>query len=296
MMAAGGDHEGGYPSPSSGPADSQGAQGPTQAGRSLVSRRIGWLLLGYFLVRILLVNFLQLQGSIEIGLSASALEFGMYALIAAMFAVARTSLHRFKIDRLSLILFVIFGVVVTVPSAAGGGTALELMYCAFGLIAPVLVVVIVRARHSLGRWAPTNLNWLGLGLGSAVALRLVVSALDSIVTGRELPVQSAGPMTAGGLFAVFLTFMGNSAVLEEPAFRGFFWGYLEDLRWKPVWIWLLQAALFWLAHLRYIDRPYTFWVALPAAGLLLGWLSWKSRSVSTSLLAHAAYNTVGAFF
>jgi membrane protease YdiL (CAAX protease family) len=103
-------------------------------------------------------------------------------------------------------------------------------------------------------------------------------------------------VTAGGLLIGFLSFLGNSAVLEEPAFRGFLWGYLEDFRWKPIQIWLLQAAMFLLAHLRYIDRPFTFLVAVPAAGLLFGWLSWKSRSIAASLVAHAAYNSIATYF
>jgi membrane protease YdiL (CAAX protease family) len=117
-----------------------------------------------------------------------------------------------------------------------------------------------------------------------------------MITEGEPSIQTTRPLTAVGLAVVFLAFLADSAIQEEAVFRGFLWGYLETLGLKQPMIWLLQAGLFWIAHLRYLDRPFTFWLALPASGLLLGWLSWKSKSISASVLAHAAYNSMASYF
>jgi membrane protease YdiL (CAAX protease family) len=91
-----------------------------------------------------------------------------------------------------------------------------------------------------------------------------------------------------------MTAMSRAVILEEPVFRGFLWGFLRERGWNEKVIWLSQAALFWLAHLNYVQRPYTFWLVIPLSGLVYGWLAWKSRSLAPSMLAHAAYNSLAA--
>jgi membrane protease YdiL (CAAX protease family) len=84
----------------------------------------------------------------------------------------------------------------------------------------------------------------------------------------------------------------HAAILEEPIFRGFLWGYLANRGWRDKSIWIIQGALFWLAHLSYWDRPYTFFVTVPAGSLLLGWLAWRSRSVGACMVAHGLFNAL----
>lgn len=189
-----------------------------------------------------------------------------------------------------------FGGVLRIPPPSAVSTAIDPIYYAFGLIALLLVGVLLRSRPYRGRWAATDWRWLVLGLLLGVAEVLVFAILGPLFSGESIRLRPTWPITTGGLFVTFLYQMGHTAILEEPLFRGFLWGYLEHRRWHPAYIWQLQAVVFWLAHLRYIERPFTFWVALPIGGLVFGWPSWKSKSISASLLAHAAYNTVGAFF
>jgi membrane protease YdiL (CAAX protease family) len=88
--------------------------------------------------------------------------------------------------------------------------------------------------------------------------------------------------------------LGYAAAYEEPIFRGLLWGYLRLKGWKDAWILLLQAGLFWLGHSYYIGKaPFSFWVLLPAAGLLFGLLAWRSRSIATSMAAHGVINGTG---
>lgn len=258
--------------------------------------RVGWLLLAYFLVRVPIINLSVLGGLTENYDFVQKLDLAEYVMIAAMIVVARKSLRDFRIDRLSVILFILFGSILRIPPQVELGSAFGPIYFVFGLTALGLGVVVFRSRQNRAGLAGMDWRWLVVGLLSGVVLALVLGTFGSVISRGSIRLQPAWPITTGGLFLTFLYQMGHSAILEEPAFRGFLWGYLERHRLHPASIWQLQAVLFWLAHLRYLDRPFTLWIALPVGGLVFGWLSWKSRSISASLLAHAAYNTIGAFF
>ncbi|MFV2045012.1 MAG: CPBP family intramembrane glutamic endopeptidase [Anaerolineales bacterium] len=260
-----------------------------------MQRRIGRLLLVYFLIRIPLVTLAEALNWTENGLIAPILRLMMYGLIAAMLVVARNSLNEFRVDRFTLFVFVAFGLLASLPAGTDSNFWLGLIYFATALAAVVFAIRILRSRQLRGGWAPFDWNWLVIGLMSSVALRLFLSALGRLVAGSTPLLQTERSITAGEFVIFFISFLGVAAV-EELAFRGFLWGYLERRGWKGGAILLFQAALFWVAHLRQIDQPISFWVALPAAGLLLGWLAWKSKSLAASLLAHSIYNTVRYWF
>lgn len=261
--------------------------------QSQVTRRIGWLLLVYLLSWLPAIGRKTLPDTGSI-VSVETLDLLHYATTAAMLVVARRSLREFRIDKLSLTFFVVFGAILRIP-ASPTISKTEPTFWAFSLIAVVLVIAIFRSRSALERWAHASWAWVGLGLISSVGPILLVAVVHTLVTGSPTVMALAAPLSGPALSYLFIYWMGHAAVLEEPAFRGFLWGYLEQHRWSGMRIWLLQAALFWLGHLRYIDNPLLFWVTVPLGGLLLGWLSWHSKSLAPSMVAHAAYNTLGAF-
>jgi membrane protease YdiL (CAAX protease family) len=89
--------------------------------------------------------------------------------------------------------------------------------------------------------------------------------------------------------------LGYAAVTEEPLFRAFLWGYLHKASWKTIWIWLFQAGLFMAGHIYYITRlPISFWFIVPTGGLILGALVWRSKTISSSLAAHATVNALAS--
>jgi membrane protease YdiL (CAAX protease family) len=89
--------------------------------------------------------------------------------------------------------------------------------------------------------------------------------------------------------------MTMAGVLEEPLFRGFLWGYLRRAQWKDGWIWLLQALLFTLAHVYYLQTealgPWFARIMLPA--LLIGFIAWRAKSIFASMVTHAFFNASG---
>lgn len=230
----------------------------------------------------------------EAGISPELIDVVRYALIAAMLVVARKRLRVFRIDKLSVASFVVFGAILRIP-ASSGETATQPTFWLFSVIAFPLAAVLFRTRSTEDRWEGVNWGWIGLALLSAPLPIVGVAAIAGLVTGIPTTIAPTAPLTLPALNYLFVYWMGHAAVLEEPAFRGFLWGFLEQHRWRGVHIWLLQAALFWLGHLRYFSNPFLFWVTVPLGGLLLGWLSWHSKSIAPSVVAHAAYNTLIAF-
>lgn len=92
------------------------------------------------------------------------------------------------------------------------------------------------------------------------------------------------------LTSIVSTFQVQLALIafEEVIFRGALWAYLCDLGWKEPAIFVTQAFLFWISHSRFIlveHATYSFWVATPLVSLLLGFLAWRSKSLTPSTIA-----------
>jgi membrane protease YdiL (CAAX protease family) len=66
------------------------------------------------------------------------------------------------------------------------------------------------------------------------------------------------------------------------------------MKWHEVWIWLFQAGLFTFSHIYYINTlPISFWIVVPVISLVLGYLVWRSRTIASSMAAHAMMNGSG---
>lgn len=224
------------------------------------------------------------------------LELLLYSSTALMFVLARRGLQAYRIDRFTLVAFLLFGSFLRIARAPSDPWETGITYCVFLPIALVVVFFAIRSRHARGDWAPVQLAWIASGLALGLAFGLVVARTSAGLAGFTSMPEPAAQLSLAGIAFTFSFAMGHSAILEEPVGRGFLWGFLEQRNWKPAVIWLVQAAVFWVSHLRYIESPFTFWAALPIGGLMFGWLSWRSGSVAAALLAHAAYNTVGAYY
>ncbi len=73
---------------------------------------------------------------------------------------------------------------------------------------------------------------------------------------------------------------------EEIAFRGLIQHWLHTVL-KPWRAIILTAALFTALHMSIVSAPILF-----LAGILFGWVKWKSRSLYPSILMHILYNWI----
>ena len=90
----------------------------------------------------------------------------------------------------------------------------------------------------------------------------------------------------GGSFLIQVLAIGVVApVIEELVFRGIL---INRMKWLPVWASvLIQAAMFGVAHLNLFQGLYAF-----IAGILLGLIYIKYRSIILVILGHMSYNLV----
>lgn len=157
------------------------------------------------------------------------------------------------------------------------------------LMGLILLTALIVSKHKFIRITMKNIRWIvtGIAVGAAAAV------ISSFFLSKQ--VNSTGvKITFSYALIIIFTQLTNAAILEEPFFRGILWGALKKLRWKEGWIYLTQAVLFWIGHIYYIGTyPYSFWIVVPLASLVLGILAWRSRSVATSMFAHGMINGLG---
>lgn len=117
---------------------------------------------------------------------------------------------------------------------------------------------------------------------------IVVGALYQSFTKRTT-IEATFPI----FILLFITQLSNAALSEEPLFRGFIWGYLRKRNWKEYWILLFQAFIFSLGHIYYLPKLPIAFLGTFVAGLVLGFIVWKSKNISASIVAHGLINSMG---
>jgi membrane protease YdiL (CAAX protease family) len=104
------------------------------------------------------------------------------------------------------------------------------------------------------------------------------------------------PVTMSMLVNSLLFQFSFAAVMEEPLFRGFLWGSLIQSGLSEIWICVVQALLFWLGHIYYINTGLNFWVIIPIGSLVLGLIVMKTKSIAYSMATHTFMNSFGDIF
>jgi membrane protease YdiL (CAAX protease family) len=224
-----------------------------------------------------------------------------YFLTTLFIFLERARLDRYHITTLSLALFI-----------------------ALPIIQPILLQQVVNSlRHRLAFELDRSPQVL---IGLSLAASLVLSRKPRTLTGREpvawllvslvagilfgvlgwvlIDIQTYGRFKLSGLLlrpnviapqlAYSTVFQASVASIdEEPLFRGLMWGYFRGRGWRDSQVFLFQALLFWSAHFyRAIDQPITWFILIPIASILFGWIAWKSRSITGSMITHAISNAL----
>ena len=121
----------------------------------------------------------------------------------------------------------------------------------------------------------------------------VVAGMSALL---EKPLSLIGPYPASPLpvnwvesAAYAITLIVLAPLTEEPVFRGFI---LQAWLRRGPWVGIvLSGFLFGLFHLQIAPL-----LPLTLLGMVLGLLAQRSRSVLSSMIAHASYNTVATLF
>jgi membrane protease YdiL (CAAX protease family) len=271
---------------------------PSQLVNSKNHQLIAWILLGGLLI--LRLPFLTGIAMVANPIWLSPIyEIGTYFLTACLIYLERQRLTDFHIDKLSLIIIILFKPLQTILLNIMGLQDWPLAFphwpsFLIWMIAICLSIALWRHRQELPAFSKTSFGWFGIGLVVGLVITLLLAYPGTLQLEPNL---YANPSTylanIKGLPLLFSYQLGYAAVSEEPLFRGFLWGFLLKSGWKNIWIWLFQAFLFVLGHLFYLQTyPISFWVIVPFAALVFGAIAWRSKTISSSLAAHAISNAL----
>jgi hypothetical protein len=260
---------------------------------------VAWvLMIGLLVLRIPFLGFMGY--CTDRGWLDPAYQIGTYFLTACLIWLERDRLAEFHIDTLALIVIIFFKPIQTAYLAVRGAVGHPLAFPGSGAIAIWIIAAGLLLALWLGRPRPARVTgssmlWFGIGL--------LIGFLTAVISGwlMSFQMEETGPLGGSGIFSYLLPAardilyqLGYAAVSEEPLFRGFLWGYLRKAGWRNIWILLFQAGLFMVGHIYYIaEYPVSFWLIVPLGALVLGGLVWRSKTISSSLAAHAALNAFG---
>ena len=177
-------------------------------------------------------------------------------------------------------------------------------YLAFGEESPELSLIVQTAALSIVTFVYAAVHWASLavqlkrfgffhwaawaGLGLLVPLLAVNYAYHGWIMeafGQDVPAYlrrlREAELGEPLLIVLFCVFPG---VLEEVAFRGLVqhWLHVAIRPWQAM---VVGAALFTAMHFSILSFPYLF-----AAGMVLGWVKFKTRSLYPSMLIHFLHN------
>jgi membrane protease YdiL (CAAX protease family) len=172
------------------------------------------------------------------------------------------------------------------------------------VLIPLLRVALLR-RESLATIGlrlddPIRQIGIGFGLGTVVLIcnALIGAAFQAVDIRQNQAAQY--PLFAGDYIGQVIFFLGAALIVpigEEVLFRGYIFHSLEGIwgerRWGQVAVYGLSALLFSLAH-SLAATEGLIGLLIPAfiMGLLLAWGVRYTKSIVTSIIAHAMNNSV----
>jgi len=265
---------------------------PRAGGKRMAGHVTGLVVVVLLLLRVAVALVsLTLDPSLAWLVSAAA-STGMYVVLGGLIARESGRLDHFYQDRISIGIFALSGPYLALTSPGIG-------LCGLALVGYSAAAVFVFRSFKGGRarLAPVgveHLRWIVRGLLSGGSLAILL-AFARIALGEHALVVDSTPVAAriASVLGTFLSQLSYTSALEEPLYRGFLLGLLRGKGIKPLGLVASQALLFWIAHLNYLTTPFTFWIAVPAAAVLLGWLTVRSGSIASGMMAHAMYNAMG---
>lgn len=257
-----------------------------------LSKGTFWLVVILLLIRIPILKIIEFFVVPLPGWVIQVFEVSMYLLIGILIVRERNQLGDYFINKLAISIFLLSTTIFRVFTYSFE-SKLSVIELVFWLIAIIMMVLMRRKNINFEKTKVDTYVWLLKGFAIGIILSFVF-AIPRYIELEEQIQQSLHNYDYLIVFFLisFLTQLVHASLIEEFLFRGFLWGCLKKIGVKDRWILVIQAVLFWIAHINYIDRGYSFWIVVPMSALVLGLLVWKSRSITTSMITHSVLNAM----
>ena len=129
---------------------------------------------------------------------------------------------------------------------------------------------------------------IGLFFAINAFLILVDWFLPSLMDSYNELVEMSGVITNPVVTLIYGVILGP--ILEELCFRGVMYSLLEKSGVKVFWVILIQSLFFGAMHIVLVQVLYA-----AILGLFLGYLRYRYRSITITVLMHILFNLMGTF-
>jgi membrane protease YdiL (CAAX protease family) len=264
-------------------------------------KQLSWSILIILLfLRVILLGWFPVVAQGQFPWIEPVYQIGTYALTAFFLFLNRDHLPSFNIDRLAILIMVLFKPLQTIimPYMGQGFSS---NYMAFPnlpailiwFIAAILLIALLPSFKTMPKIQKSNCGWLFIGAFAGILLVFIITFLLLPWT----TIRKVTPIYDLTLLLAYPYQIGYAGVDEEPLFRGLLWGQLRISGWRNLYILFGQALVFMLAHGRLLTNisNLPFALSIFLGGVIFGLLVMRSRSVATSIVAHGFYNASGIF-
>ncbi len=197
-------------------------------------------------------------------------ENGSFVFVGIIIFLNRFDLRSLNVDRCFVAIFVI-----------GAAIYCRYFFWPTGWIAAftAILLLILAVRKELEFTGMETNSW------RITTIILVVFFLGLLLISDRVDIANVGNAVQYSIERL------PFAAMEEFIFRGLLWMFLRSLKWSEFTIVIVQAIVFWLSHAHLmLTDPVFFWAIAPFMSMLLGIIVWRSRSISSSTVAHVLFN------
>ena len=253
---------------------------------------IFWLLIALLLLlRIPLLGWATYLVPTSITWIEPLYEIGTYVIIVFLIWWERDNLLIHHMDGLAIFIILIFkplSLIILRKWTPNSPIAFpNLLSLIFFIAAIFLAILILRKKFEIKIETRRTIFWLIIG----GLIGICIMTLEGFIMIKYF--NSPFPRNPGSEAWVYPIYQfGFAAVPEEPLFRGFLWGGLKKAGLKDLWILIIQALLFTIAHIYYLNNSQAiiFLVLIFINSLFMGIIVWKSRLLSSSIAFHGFAN------
>lgn len=161
---------------------------------------------------------------------------------------------------------------------------------AFAGFIPIIVIACRRSGwRAIDYLALTRPRGPFVRLGALAFVVTLAVSLAVVWFGPES--DDASPESVVGLVILLIAYIVVAPVGEEIAFRGYLLRALADSRVGPVGA-ILVTALVWTSL--HVDKSWLGMADTLFAGLVWGWLRWRTQSTLTTIAVHVLTNLVAS--
>jgi len=212
----------------------------------------------------------------------------IYLLIAFILWTEKQNLEDFHLDKIAFVLFLFIRPIMLFIYSKND---------IFQIISSIIITFIsisflfkFRSSYNfIPRIQRKTVVWGIIGIFIGIIERLIQDSvvINKIVINQKIVIY---------IVFIFFYYFSQTVLEEEFIFRGIIWGYLKRIGWKDGGICLFQAIIFWIVHFHHfmIREGDPFGFRFFIGGIILGLLTWITRTITPSIMSHFSYNTSDA--